>query len=182
MIKNSILKITQTALLLAILLIIHVITRPYSQLITGSLVNLVLLLGVFLVGRSWGLILAFISPLVAFLLGFGPIFIQIVIFVAIANAVYVSLAWWLLHSRIIKSEEFLLNMSGLILAGLVKTLLLALGLVVLILPLIPGLSEAQRVIISASFTWPQLITSLIGGFLALFIVPILSRHNNSRVV
>ena len=63
-----------------------------------------------------------------------------------------------------------------ILAGAVaKTLVLWLGIVKLALPLIPGLKLQQIQMMSAMFSWPQLVTALIGGIVAALLVPVLKR-------
>ena len=173
MAKRNILKITQTALLLALLLVIQFLTIPYGQIVTGTLVNLILLLGVMLIGWGPGIFIAFTSPLSAFMLGFGPALIQVVVFIAGANCLFVTLAWLLARKSIIDRKKTIVSIFALIAAGVAKTAFLWIGLVKIALPLLPGLTPQQNTVIAASFTWPQLLTAFTGSLLALFSVPIL---------
>ena len=173
--KKQIQFISQTAVMLALLIVVQMLTRSLPTYITGSLVNAILLLSTFLIGLNSGLLIALTSPFLAFMLGIGPAFIQILFFVAIANALIVTLAWLLAKDSIsatTKTARFK-SVGALSVASLVKMSFLWLGLVKFALPLIPGLKEGQIKVISASFSWPQLVTALIGSALAIFLVPLL---------
>ena len=64
--------ITETAVMIALLVALQWATKPLGQFVTGSCVNLVLGVSV-LVGGLWcGLTVALVSPFFAFLLGIGP--------------------------------------------------------------------------------------------------------------
>ena len=166
--------ITQTAVMLALLVCVQSITRSFGQFATGSLVNLILLVSVFMIGLGGGLAVAVASPFLAFFAGIGPAFIQVVPFVAAGNAIFVAVAH-LSAKRVAKRSlrDVLLAASGLAAAGAAKTAFLWVGLVLAALPLIPGINENQAAAITAAFTWPQLVTALIGGALAMMVVPIL---------
>jgi hypothetical protein len=173
--KNKVLVLTQTSLLLAMLVAVQFLTHSFGQFITGSLVNLILLTATFIVGLDGGLIIGIASPFLASLLGVGPAIIQIVFFVAIANALFVMTAWYLTNKSINSEKKGFVSGFSLTVAALVKTAFLWVGLVKIALPLIPGLNQNQIAVISTSFTWPQLITALIGSALTLVIVPILHK-------
>ncbi len=175
--KKQIQFISQTALMLALLIVVQMLTRSLPTYVTGSLVNALLLLSTFLIGLNSGLFIALTSPFLAFILGIGPAFIQILFFVAIANAIIVTLAWLLAKNSISSTTKTarIKSSGGLAIASLAKMTFLWLGLVKFALPLIPGLKEGQIKVISASFSWPQLITALIGSGLALFLVPMLKK-------
>jgi len=177
--KKQVLFISQTALMLALLIVMQAATRSMSQFVTGALVNMVLLVSTFIVGLSGGLIVALASPLLAFMLGMGPMFVQIIVFVALGNAVLVSTAWLLAHKNMGSNElkDKAKTALSLVAAAALKTLFLWVGLVKVALPLIPGLKEPQIAVISVSFSWPQLITGLLGGCLALLIIPVIKRAN-----
>ena len=170
---NKINYITQTAVMLALLIGAQFITRSFGQFVTGSIVNLILLVSVFIIGIYGGLTVAVLSPILAFLAGIGPAFIQIIPFIAIGNVLFVTIAWFIAKNHIAKASKngFAVSSMGLIAASLVKFLFLWLGLVIIVLPLIPGIKEKQAAIIGASFSWPQLVTALIGSTLAIMIVP-----------
>jgi len=132
--------ITQTAVLLALLIGVQFVTRSLSQFVTGAMVNLILLVSVFMIGFSGGLTVAIASPFLAFLAGIGPAFIQIVPFIAAGNLILVSLAW-VVRKRIARfdAKDTCFAAIGLIAASAAKFLFLWVGLVAIALPLIPGI-------------------------------------------
>ena len=64
--------ITETALMLALLVSLQALTKPVGQLLTGSCVNLILAVTTLYCGLSSALVVAFVSPVLAFLLGIAP--------------------------------------------------------------------------------------------------------------
>ena len=82
--------ITETAVLLALLIVLQATTKGFGQFVTGSCVNAVLGIAVLLAGMSSGITIAVISPVLAYLLGIAP---QIVTVPAImvGNTVFVVL-------------------------------------------------------------------------------------------
>lgn len=168
--------ITQTAVMLALLITAQFVTRSVGQLLTGSLVNFILLASTLLIGVRGGLCVGLLSPFFAAFLGMGPAFIQIVPFVAVANAILVSVAG-LGRKRLFEGTftGVAFAAAGFALAAAAKVAFLWVGLVLVALPLIPGIKEQQIAVISAAFTWPQIITALIGGALALAVAPLVKR-------
>lgn len=175
--NNKIIYITQTAVMLALLIGAQFITRSFGQFVTGSMVNLILLVSVFLIGIYGGVTIAILSPFLAFLAGIGPAFVQIIPFIAIANTLFVVTAWIISKNFITKLsvKDHVISSIGLIAASVVKFLFLWIGLVMIALPLIPGIKEKQAAAIGASFSWPQLVTALIGSILAIILVPHLKK-------
>jgi hypothetical protein len=175
--NNKITYITQTAVMLALLIGSQFITRSFGQFVTGSIVNLILLVSVFIIGIYGGLTIAVLSPVLAFLSGIGPAFIQIIPFIAIGNVLFVTIAWLIAKNFIgnLSTKGIMISSIGLIAASASKFLFLWIGVVMVALPLIPGIKEKQIAIISASFSWPQLITALIGSMLAMMIIPPLKK-------
>jgi hypothetical protein len=175
--NNKISYITQTAVMLALLIGAQFITRPFGQFVTGSMVNLILLVSVFIIGIYGGVTIAVLSPLLAFLAGIGPAFIQIIPFIAIGNTLFVTIAWIITKDSISNSstKNIVISSIGLIAASVIKFLFLLFGLVTVALPLIPGIKEKQIAVIGMAFSWPQLITALIGSILAMIIVPHLKK-------
>lgn len=166
---------TLTAMMLALLVVVQFMTGSFGQFVTGSLVNLILLVTTYMVGLSGGLILALVSPFLAHFLGIGPAFIQIVVFVACGNGLLVTITWLLTHNTMTDAKKLSYNVMALSLAAVVKTAFLWVGIVKLALPLIPSLTPQQISVISTSFSWPQLITACSGATLALIVIPILHR-------
>jgi hypothetical protein len=175
--SNKIIYITQTAVMLALLIGAQFITRSFGQFVTGSMVNLILLVSVFIIGIYGGVTIAVLSPLLAFLAGIGPAFIQIIPFIAFGNILFVTIAWIISKNFIatLSTKNIIISSIGLITASLSKFLFLLFGLVTVALPLIPGIKEKQLAVIGTAFSWPQLITALIGSILAMMIVPHLKK-------
>ncbi len=175
---NSILKITQTGLLVALLIALQWLTAGTQafagQYITGSLVNGVLAVAAMACGLWSGLVVAFLSPFCAFLLGIGPKLLQVVPCIALGNAVFV------LGMRFLtgKNRPFFWRLLGLLIAAAAKFAVLYGAVVLLLIPLMAdSLPPKQVQTFTVMFSWPQLITALLGGILALLIVPILRKAN-----
>ena len=64
--------ITETAVMLALLVALQAVTKPLGQLVTGSFVNTVLAVTVLFAGLYSGITVAVISPVLAYLLGIAP--------------------------------------------------------------------------------------------------------------
>lgn len=165
--------ITQTAVLLALLIAVQAVTSGFgSTLLTGSLVNFILIVSVVTVGLSSGLTIALLSPFFAFMFGIGPKFWQIILCVAIGNAVLVIL--WHLLKNSTKNQLLGFTLST-VLAAAAKFLVLY-GLVVkLVVPIVLGIPEPNASVVSAAFSFPQLFTALIGGALAAVVLPLLTK-------
>ena len=175
--------ITETAVMLALLVALQAITKPLGQLVTGSFVNAVLAVTVLLVGMSSGLTVALISPLCAFLLGIAPNFIT-VLPIMLGNCCFVVLLRLIAGSRhrpLWRQPLALVSAAGAkfvvlyllvveVICGVASGALLGkkLGSVVVLAP--PMLN-----MLPTMFTWPQLITALIGGGVALLITPLLRK-------
>lgn len=164
--------ITRTAVLLALLVILQTVTKAAGQIVTGSCVNCVLAVGALMLPLGGSLVLAAASPFLAFLLGVGPKLLAIVPAIAVGNLVYV-LVLSLLRKK--ESAGLPVRLGGLAAASAVKFLTLYL-LVVQLLCRVLTLAEKQVQTFTAMFSWPQLITALIGGALALVVVvPLLKK-------
>ena len=182
--KRRILLITQTAVMLALLIGIQLLMTSifgapvplYGQLITGSAVNLILLVSVFFVGLPGGLIIALLSPVLAFFVGIQPPVPQMLIVIPIGNAVFVLIAWLAEKQISLKNtKDFLISILTLSVASITKFLILWLGIVKIMIPLMSDIAAPKVKAITLAFSWPQIITALIASALALTIVPILKR-------
>ncbi|MBE6731474.1 MAG: ECF transporter S component [Ruminococcaceae bacterium] len=181
--NKKILKITETAVMLALLIALQAVTKPLGQIVTGSCVNAVLAITVMLVGMGGGISVALISPVCAFLLGIAPNFVT-VLPIMIGNVCFVVLL------KLIAGESFKpywRPIAALIAAAAVKFGVLYFLVVVVICGLASGALLGQKIgeivvlappmleMLPTMFTWPQLITALIGGAVALLITPILKK-------
>ena len=82
--------ITETAVMLALLVALQALTKGFGQFVTGSCVNAVLAVTVLTAGMGSGIVVAVLSPVLAYLLGIAP---QILVLPAImvGNTVFVVL-------------------------------------------------------------------------------------------
>lgn len=173
--RRKVLWITETAVMLAALIVLQASTKAAGQLVTGSCVNGVLALSALLGGLWSGLAVAVLSPWIAFLFGIGPQLIPIVPLICVGNSVFVLLLWALAGKGSARKRA-----AGMAAAAIAKFLTLYL-LVVQVLCRVVPLKPPQIAAFSAMFSWPQLVTALIGGTVALLITPTLRKalHKSS---
>lgn len=170
--------ITETAVMLALLVALQAVTKPLGQLVTGSCVNAVLAVSALVGGLASGLTVALISPVLASLLGIAK---QIVTVPAImvGNCVYVVLLWLLADKS---GKNILRQVCAWLLASAAKAGVLYLLVVKLICGVLSeGLMAAGTLNgdlmgkLPKMFSWTQLFTALIGGAVALLIVPVIRK-------
>ena len=167
----KVLRITETAVMTALLIALQAATASAGQFVTGSCVNAVLALTTLLVGLWSGAAVALVSPFCAFLLGIGPQLLPIVPAIAVGNIVFVVLLWALTRRKGAPLER---QAIGWLAAAVGKFLALYL-IVVQLLCRVLSLPQPQSDKFSAMFSWPQLVTALIGGAVALLLAPPLRR-------
>ena len=170
--------ITETAVMLALLVALQALTKPAGQFVTGSFVNAVLA-GSVLVGGLWsGVAVAIISPVLAFVLGIAPQILTVPA-IMVGNTVFVVL----LHVIVGKQYK---AVGRRIVAWLVAAAAKFVTLYIIVVKVICGvmaasllaagtLKEPMLKALPATFSWPQLVTALIGGGLALLIVPVIRK-------
>lgn len=143
-----------------------VIAGPFSvsQLVTGSLVNCVLFVFTAQVGIWAGIAIGVLSSILASMIGIGPAVLAIVPVIACANGI-LSLIFGLISAN---GEK--LRAPAVIAAAAVKCgfLWVCVPAVLRVLGSVPGKQVAA---LSVMFSWPQGVTALIGGTLALVILP-----------
>jgi hypothetical protein len=186
--NKKIRRITETAVMLALLICLQwagsfVPEQMTKQLITGSFVNAVLAVTVLMVGLSSGITVALISPVFAYFLKIAPNFIT-VLPIMVGNVCFVVLLR-LICGKTMKpvwKQPIALAAAAVVKFGVLYVLVVKiicgvasgallgkkLGSVVLLAP--PMLK-----MLPTMFAWPQLVTALIGGTLALVIVPTLRK-------
>lgn len=169
--------IAETGLMLALLIALQWITKPLSQLVTGSCVNAILAVTVLVAGLNSGITVSLLSPLFAYMLGIAP---QLVTVPAImmGNIIYVVV----LHLFVRKRNSSWNCVAGCILSAAAKFLVLY----VLVNHIICGLASdilLKQGLLKAPmleklpgmFAWPQLFTALIGGAIAQLITPVIRK-------
>ena len=176
--KKKILWITETAVMLALLVTLQVLSKPLGQLVTGSFVNAVLAITVLVAGCSSGITVAVISPVLAYLLGIAPQPLTVPA-IMVGNTVFVTLLYVIsgrnnksIPRRIIAwisaaAAKFaaLYAIVVWLICGIFSESLLASG----------ALKAPMLKTLPATFSWPQLFTALIGGGVALLIMPVLRK-------
>ena len=81
--KKRIIRITRTAVFLALLIVLQAATAPLgSTLLTGSVVNFLLITSLMLCGPASGFTVAVLSPVLARFLGIGPLWALIPFIIA----------------------------------------------------------------------------------------------------
>lgn len=174
--RKKILWITRTGILIALLIALQWgtgFTKAFAgQYITGSCVNAVLAVAVLFGGVSCGAVVALLSPFFAFLLGVGPQVIQIIPCIALGN-----LAFVLVLSTLNKGALPLWRQGvNVAVAAAAKFIFLYVAVVHAVIPAMgEALKPKQVETFTAMFSWPQLVTALIGGALGLLIVAALKR-------
>lgn len=180
--------ITETAVMLALLVCLQwvgsfVPDQMTKQLITGTMVNCVLAVTVLMVGFSSGITVALISPVCAFAFGIAPNFIT-VLPIMVGNSCYVALLYFIIG----KTRKFGWQQPvALASAAVVKFGVLYLLVVKVICGMASGALMGKKIgdivvlappmlkMLPTMFAWPQLVTALAGGVIALSIVPVLRK-------
>ena len=181
--KKKTLWLTETAVMLALLITLQALTKPLGQLVTGSCVNAVLAVAVLLIGMRSGITVAVISPVCAYLFRIAPNFVT-VLPIMIGNVCFVVLLRLIAgksHKPVWKQPLALISAAGVkfgvlyllvvkVICGVASGALLGkkLGDIVVLAP--PMLK-----LLPTMFAWPQLFTALIGGAVALLIAPVLRK-------
>ena len=158
-------QLTRTALLIALLVAVQYLTKPLGQFVTGSCVNMVLVVATLCGGLWCGFTVALISPFAAFLVGVGPALIQIVPAISVGNIVLV-LVYAFVYKKL--DRAWVRECAAVIAAAVLKFAALYLVVVKLLLPVL-GLAEKQVAVMSVMFSWLQLVTALIGGVLGIVV-------------
>ena len=170
--------ITETAVMLALLICLQALTKPMGQLVTGSCVNAVLAVSALVGGLSCGLVVALCSPVLAFLLGIAPQILTVPA-IMIGNTVFVVLLSLLADKT---GKKLVKQAIAWVVAAFAKFAALYAVVVWLICGVLSqslisaGVMKPPMVqALPATFSWPQLFTALIGGAVALLIMPVLRK-------
>lgn len=164
---NNLKFILKTALLL-VLTVMFQMLRPYisipllgSNFIIGSLVNASLAVSSVVIGAWGGIIISIAASIIAFLQQHIK-FVWMIPIIAGGNTVLVLIYRWLYTKY---------KWVGIILSALAKFLVIF-GLVkmcIKVFIVVPPLADT----LSLMFSWPQIVTALIGGILAVPVLKVL---------
>ena len=170
--------ITETAVMLALLVSLQALTKPMGQLVTSSCVNAVLAVSALVGGLSCGLTVALISPILAFLLGIAPQILTVPA-IMVGNSVFVVLLSLLADKSGRNIGKQLVAWIAAAAAKFVSLYAIVVWLICGVLSenlLASGVMNAPMLkALPATFSWPQLFTALIGGAVALLIVPVVRK-------
>lgn len=176
--KGKTLWITRTAVFIALLVVLQAVTALLGNtIITGTVVNMLLIVSVMTCGIISGISVGAISPIMAKLIGIGP-FWSLIPFIVAGN-ITLALIWHIIGKRH-WGHKYTAKIAASIIAAIAKYLVLYVGIVQIAVPLFLGLQEPQAVVISNMFSMPQLITALLGGIIALPILAPLKRAIEGR--
>ncbi|MFA6075715.1 MAG: ECF transporter S component [Negativicutes bacterium] len=162
-------KLTYSALILGLALVFQSLRMivpipPFiAPFIIGSLVNACLLIATTTVGLRSGLIIALVTPFVAYLQGQLPLPLFIVP-VFIGNALLVG-CYWLLERKA--------RVAAVVVAAIAKTV----ALFVMFSAMLAFISLPSKLAAALMFamSWPQLVSGILGGVVAIIV---LSRIKN----
>lgn len=170
--------ITETAVMLALLVALQAITKPLGQLVTGSFVNAVLAVTVLVAGLYSGIVVAFVSPVLAYLLGIAPQILTVPA-IMVGNGVFVALLYFMAGNHRKKMHRQIMAWITAAVAKFAVLYAIVGGLICGVFAedlLDSGMLKAPMLkALPATFSWPQLFTALIGGGVALLIVPVLRK-------
>ena len=155
--KGNLNLLTKAAALLAIAIVFQL--AKMGQYVTGIGINTVLITAVGTCGLPWAAAIGFMTPVLAVLLGVQPpVTVVLVPFIIVANILYAVIF------RILKKYN---DYLGVFAAALAKFMLLyaAANMIINKLP----------APVKLAFSFPQLVTALAGGMLAILIMKILKR-------
>lgn len=140
-----------------------------NQLLTGSLVNMVLSLVALRLDLRTAICVSMISPLAAFMLGIGPKIPIFIPFIMIANGIFVVCIYYAEKFNYAKNMKLI--MFG-ISASILKCVVLFFSFR-LILPLFISLNEKQIASTGTLFSFIAFIACVIGFFFSLMIKDII---------
>ena len=173
--KSKALWVTRTAVMMALLITLQMVTKSLGQIVTGSFVNAVLAVTVLVCGLGSGVTVALLSPVFAYLLGIANQILTVPA-IMVGNTVFVVL----LH--LICGKTLWKSVAGLLVAAVCKFAVLYVLVThvicgVLAQPLLAQgvLKEPMLKMLPATFSFPQLLTALFGGAVALAIAPVLKK-------
>lgn len=172
--KDKIRLITRTAVLLAVVVVVQFVGRsiPNNNFIVGPLVNMCLLVAIITTGITGGLTIAILSPLTSLINNNSPIAAALLPFapvIALANIAFILTFYFLYNKN---------KYAGLVAAAVLKFGLLFLG-IRLFLNLFDFPKFTEKLF--SLFSWPQLVTAIIGGLIAIPILYTLKKALKDKV-
>lgn len=170
--------IAETAIMLALLVTLQALTKGFGQFVTGSCVNAVLAVTVLVAGLSSGIIVALVSPVLAFLLNIAPQILTVPA-IMVGNTVFVLLLYLIAGA---KNASIIKRAAAWLVAAVAKFVVLYIIVAKIICGVLSAsllaagtLKEPMLQALPVTFGWPQLVTALIGGGIVLLITPVIRK-------
>jgi len=160
------------ALLLG-LVAIFLILFGMPQMITGIIVNMILIICAEKLGVEKAMMLGMITPVIASFSSVLPIaLLMMVPFIAIGNAIYVSI-----YSAMMRKSRFLAVCSGAVLKFIFLYAMVSVIMAKPVTLLVSGKSQTVNIpqIVAVMMSWPQLFTAVTGGVLAIGVLSLSSK-------
>ena len=173
--RDRVKMLTRTAILLAVVVVIQMVGRSLpsqsSSFIVGPLVNMCLLIATVTAGLAGGITIAILVPFTSLisnhlaiataLLPFAPV-------IAISNVIFIMVFYFLYNKN---------KYVGVVIAAVLKF-----GFLFVSIRVFLNIFDFPKfsVMLVTLFSYPQLITALIGGFVALPIIIGVNKATNSR--
>lgn len=173
--KISTKKIAVTAVLLA-LAIASQFLKNMSVYITGSIINLILIMAVLFVGAGCASVIAIVTPITSFIITGSPIMAAMPL---VIPAVMIGNEVLVLVVATLKKRPLAVRVVA---ASIVKAAVMGLLISLIIIPVFgPDTSLPEKALTAAKMTFSltQLITALIGGVLACIIFPLVKKGVNT---
>ena len=111
------------------------------------------------------------------LIGIGTLW-SLIPFIIAGNTVFVFVWHYIGNRNMVRKNAAVI--TAFICAAIAKFLVLYIGIVRIAIPVFLGLPEQQAAVISYMFSIPQLITALVGGILAIVLLPTLKKAIGGR--
>ena len=168
-------KIAMTAVLLA-LAIASQFLKNLSVYVTGSIINLILIIAVLYVGVGCASIIAIVTPITSFLITGSPIMAAMPL---VMPAVMLGNEVLVLVVGLLKKMPLAVKV---VLAAVVKAAVMGVLISLIIIPVFgpdSGLPEKALAAAKLTFSLTQLIAALIGGILACIIFPLVKKGVNT---
>ena len=175
--SKRILWITQTAIFIALLVSAQAFTRPLGQFVTGSCVNFILVTSCILLGLPSAVVVAVVSPPCAFMIIGIPAFPILLPFMMAGNLTLVTVIYFVSGKSFdsLSRSSYIRICTAVVAAAISKFLVLWVGIVQIALSFISEIKQPQIDAMSATFSWPQLVTAFIGSSLAIAVIPTLKK-------
>lgn len=160
--------ITYSAMGIALILLVQSLSKiipaipvfsgvQLSQFVIGTFVNAILLIMCIEAGVKTSIYVGILSAFFATLIGIGPIFPIITPFIAVSNVIYIVVFYWMY----LRQSVWLSSIP----AAIMKTAFLWITIPI-VLTWIPEMKAPQAQVLTLMFSWPQLVTGILGGLVA----------------